>query len=245
MVETSCSHTIRSVGEVTTAATFLLRVWLPDRPGALGAVATRLGAVKGDLLGIEIVERGGGMVVDELLIDLPDPELVDLMLREISEIDDVTIEDCIPTTDPRDVQVDALLAAAAIVGCETLAELDDELCEHLGRVMRCDWIAVIDADGAVLQSKGDPPTESWLSAFAEGARVAAASSASPRAGLVPSPDTGPDTLWLELPACGRSVAIGRSLLPFRGRERDRLDALAAVASQHVRRLESMRQVCVG
>lgn len=229
---------------MTTAATFLLRVWLPDRPGALGAVATRLGAVKGDLLGIEIVERGGGMVVDELLINLPDPELVDLMLREISEIDDVTIEDCIPTSDPRDVQVDALLAAAAIVGCETLSALDDELCEHLGRVMRCDWIAVIADDGTVLRSNGDPPTESWLSAFVAGARTAAGA-ADPRAGLVPSPDTGPDTLWLELPQCGRSVAIGRALLPFRGRERDRLDALAAVTAHHVKRLETRQQMCVG
>ncbi len=227
---------------MTTAATFLLRVWLPDRPGALGAVATRLGAVKGDLLGIEIVERGGGMVVDELLINLPDQALVDLMLREISEIDDVTVEDCIPTTDPRDPQVDALLAASAIVACETLSELDDALCEHVGHVMRSDWVAVIAQDGHVLRANGDPPTASWLGAFVDGARMAAAS-ANPRAGLVPSPDTGPDTLWLELPESGRSMAIGRSTLPFRGRERDRLDALALVAARHALRLESAA-ICV-
>ena len=37
-----------------------LRVWLPDRPGALGAVASRIGGVKGDVVGIEILEQGAG-----------------------------------------------------------------------------------------------------------------------------------------------------------------------------------------
>jgi len=34
-------------------ATFLLRVELPDRPGALGAVASRIGAVRGDLVAVD------------------------------------------------------------------------------------------------------------------------------------------------------------------------------------------------
>ena len=65
-------------------ALFVLRIWLEDRPGALGAVASRIGAVKGDLVGIEILERGGGRAIDELLVELPFPELVSLMIREIS-----------------------------------------------------------------------------------------------------------------------------------------------------------------
>jgi hypothetical protein len=35
-------------------ATFVVRVWVPDRPGALGSVASRIGAVRGDLVGIDI-----------------------------------------------------------------------------------------------------------------------------------------------------------------------------------------------
>ena len=38
--------------------TVVIRVWMPDRPGALGQVASRIGAVRGDVLGIEILEQG-------------------------------------------------------------------------------------------------------------------------------------------------------------------------------------------
>jgi len=33
----------------------LVRVWLPDRPGALGLVASRIGAVDGDIVGIDVL----------------------------------------------------------------------------------------------------------------------------------------------------------------------------------------------
>jgi len=39
--------------------TFVVRLWLPDRPGALGQVASRIGAVHGDVVGIKILERRG------------------------------------------------------------------------------------------------------------------------------------------------------------------------------------------
>ncbi|MEY4175069.1 MAG: hypothetical protein RI900_2234, partial [Actinomycetota bacterium] len=49
-----------SPNSVPPMQTFVVRVWLPDRPGALGQVASRVGAVRGDVVGIEILERGGG-----------------------------------------------------------------------------------------------------------------------------------------------------------------------------------------
>src|ERR687894_623261 len=36
--------------------TFVVRVWVPDRPGALGQVASRIGAVRGDVA--VLVPRG-------------------------------------------------------------------------------------------------------------------------------------------------------------------------------------------
>ena len=57
-----------------------LRVWLPDRPGALGAVASRIGGVKGDVIGIEILEQGAGRAVDDLVVALPSASLVDLLV---------------------------------------------------------------------------------------------------------------------------------------------------------------------
>ena len=42
---------------------YAVRVWLPDRPGALGQVASRIGAVRGDVVGIEILQRGAGRAI--------------------------------------------------------------------------------------------------------------------------------------------------------------------------------------
>src|SRR3989440_11676930 len=74
-------------------STFVVRVWVPDRPGALGAVASRIGAVRGDLVGIDILERGGGRAIDELIVDVPDETLVPLLVAEMSEVDGVDVED--------------------------------------------------------------------------------------------------------------------------------------------------------
>src|SRR4029450_3923447 len=74
----SVRHTY--AGSFRAVHTVVLRVWLPDRPGALGQVASRIGSVRGDVLGIEILESGGGRVVDELVIGLADSNLVDLLI---------------------------------------------------------------------------------------------------------------------------------------------------------------------
>ena len=39
---------------------YVVRIRLPDRPGALGQVASRIGAVGGDIVAIDILERTEG-----------------------------------------------------------------------------------------------------------------------------------------------------------------------------------------
>ena len=48
-------------------AGYVVRIALPDRPGALGLVASRIGAVGGDIVAINILERDEGHSVDEFL----------------------------------------------------------------------------------------------------------------------------------------------------------------------------------
>ena len=38
---------------------YVVRIRLPDRPGALGQVASRIGAVGGDIVAIDILDRSG------------------------------------------------------------------------------------------------------------------------------------------------------------------------------------------
>src|SRR5579862_2690927 len=113
---------------------FVVRVWLPDRPGALGAVASRIGAVRGDLTGIDILERGAGRAIDELVVSLPSSDLIDLMLRELRAVDGVDVEDirqvAAPVPDPR---LDALESAAMLVEQTTAGDLVELLVEHASR----------------------------------------------------------------------------------------------------------------
>ena len=72
-------------------AGYIVRIALPDRPGALGLVASRIGAVGGDIVAINILERDGGNAVDELVIEIGGHHLIELLQSEIHEVDGVTV----------------------------------------------------------------------------------------------------------------------------------------------------------
>lgn len=96
--------------------TYIVRLWLPDIPGTLGRVAAAIGKTSGDVIGIEILERGAGMAIDELLVALPDADLVDGMIAEISSVEGVAIEDVHAVAPDRsDQSVLALEVAANIM----------------------------------------------------------------------------------------------------------------------------------
>lgn len=66
---------------------------LPDRPGALGAVASRIGAVGADITDVFIRRQGHGVAEDVFHLDLPvhgDLDLVGLLLAEIGQVDGVS-----------------------------------------------------------------------------------------------------------------------------------------------------------
>ena len=207
--------------------TFLVRVWLPDRPGALAAVAARLGGLKGDVLGLEIVERRNGLAIDELVVSLPNGVPVDLIANEVGQVDDVEIEDIRPLRDSSyDPQLDALEAAAIILGAATREELAQALCEHAGRAVRADWVCVLEAGGGVLGSWGDRPNERWLDSFVSGSPPCDTPARMPEM----------DTVWLPLPVASAALIVGRDTA-VRARERHRLAALARIADAWFRRLK--------
>ena len=59
---------------------YLLRLVVPDRPGILGAVATALGAAGIDIVSVDVLERGGGLAVDDIVVDLPADRLPDSLI---------------------------------------------------------------------------------------------------------------------------------------------------------------------
>lgn len=201
----------------------VLRIWLPDRPGALGAVASRVGAVKADVVGIDVIERDGGVAIDELIVDLPDESLVDLMLAEIRQVDGVGVEEV--HRDPAaavDPAVAALSAARLLMEATGLAGLATALVERARELVRADWACLLlrrDAPDPVLASSGTVPQAPWLVAFRAGLRDDA----------VIAETCGPlDPVCLPVPEAEADLLLGRQSRPVRGRERERLAGLAAV-----------------
>ena len=200
-------------------AAFFLRVWLPDRPGALGLVASRVGAVRGDVVGIEIIERGAGRAVDELHIDLPDETLVELLVNEIHEIDGADVEDVRPAAhDHEDLAVGALAVAGELARTEDGATRLDVLVKGALRLLHADWAAVVDPGRErVLGGAGrEVPNDAWLVGFVNGATPE---------GL----DTLDEFAVAELAGSGLSLVVCRGHLPLRGRERQLVDGLSALA----------------
>ena len=206
-------------------ATFIVRVWLHDRPGALGAVASRVGALRGDVIGIDIIERGAGRAIDELVVDLPDAELVDLLLTEIGEVDGVDVEHIRPLdAPPPDPSVLALEVARRVQHAPTVEASLAEVVDGAMRLLSCDWVALVDpAAGSVVAAAGDDlPGDGWLSSFVLGARASEGS-----AGLS-------DLAMAELHDHGLALVVARAESPLRGREQQVLHGLAALVGGPLR-----------
>ncbi len=194
--------------------TYVLRVWLPDRPGALGAVASRIGAVKGDVVGIDILETGAGQAVDELVVRLPDATLVDLLVNEVRQVDGVQVEEVRAIGgdehDPRRATLATALALVATTDRRTLLEVARDVAP---RSLSAQWLAVLDLESSEVLVAGErAPQQGWLAAFVHGA----------------SDGQGGDVIWTPMPEGGMALVAGRDGIAWRSRERAELEALAHI-----------------
>lgn len=207
-------HRRRTVPGVHTV---VVRVWLPDRPGALGQVASRIGSVRGDVLAIEILEVGGGRVIDELVVALPDDSLVELMVNEVHAIDGVSVEHVRETDGSyTDASLSSLSVAADLAESAPERRLAS-LVDGVVRLTEASWVLVARA-GEVVASRGDVPTADWVTSLLAGSSHLG----DPHA-------TSGDMFWSDMPASGMWVAAGREGRTVHERERLRLDLLVRIA----------------
>jgi hypothetical protein len=209
--------------EPSAIAHVLVRVWLPDRPGALGLVASRIGAVRGDIVGVDVLERGTGVAVDEFAVDLASLDLVPVLVREIEQVDGASVEEVRIVGNFPDARLDALELATALCSVTTVDGLHTTLVSQTRQEFLADWAALI-APGRVIASAGEgTPGANVLEALASG------TAASTRVvdGL-----SGPDDLAVAtLASHGATLLVGRSGHPLRRRERAQLLALAGIADR--------------
>lgn len=147
---------------------YLIRVVLPDRPGALGAVATAIGHAGGDILSVDIVERTPGHATDDLVVELPPDKLADSLVTAAASIEGVRVESIRPyagVIDPfRELE---LLEKLAANGGEAPTILADGIC----RLFRSGWALILQAP----ESESQPST------------VIARSTAAPEIDTLPTP----------------------------------------------------------
>ena len=207
----------------------IVRIWLPDRPGALGEVATAVGSVDAEIVGIDILERGAGRAIDELAVELPEHGVPGL-LAVLRRVDGVDVEDLrVVDGTAHDPRSDALELAAMLAGAGDRDALLDAVVTHGRRLLGGDWAAVLRIeDGEVRASGGPAPEGRWLVAFVEGSRTSA---------RVAEGRCGPeDVVWAPLPGTALALVVGRDGAPFRARERRQASALARIADARLQDL---------
>jgi len=201
----------------------VLRIWLPDRPGALGHVASRIGALGADIVGVDVLERSEYVAVDEFDVVLPRSDLVDLLVREIEEVDGVSVEEWRIVERFPDPRLDALVSVESVIAANGIGELAAHLVDSVRSEFAADWAALLQRDSLLGSSGAGLPGVSVLRALATG------TAASP---AVASGAAGPDDLAVApLAALDAWLLVGRDGHPFRLRERQQLLALARIADR--------------
>ncbi|MFD1146120.1 ACT domain-containing protein [Saccharothrix hoggarensis] len=126
---------------------FLIRVQLPDRPGTLGAVASALGEIGADILSVDVVERGAGLAIDDLVVELPSGRLPDVLITAAESIEGV--------------EVDAVRPYAGVLDTHRELELVEEVAEDpkhglevftegVPKIIRAGWAVVVSWDGSAV-----------------------------------------------------------------------------------------------
>jgi hypothetical protein len=143
-------------------SSYLLRVQLDDRPGSLGALALALGSIGADILSLDVVDRGSGYAVDDLVIDLPSGAMPDMLITAAEALTGVRVEAIRPHTGLLEAHRELELidrVAAADGRHEKLQVLVDEA----PRVLRVGWCTVVGfADNKtqrIAGSHGAPQTQ--------------------------------------------------------------------------------------
>ena len=147
---------------------YLLRVQLEDRPGSLGSLAVALGSVGADILSLDVVERGTGYAVDDLVVELPQGAMPDMLITAAEQINGVYVDAIRPHTGlleaHRELElIDHIAAAPAKKKLQVLAD-------EAPRVLRVGWCTVVrlteSGPERIVGSHGAPETQAaetpWL-----------------------------------------------------------------------------------
>ena len=215
--------------------TYVLRLWLPDIPGTLGRVAAAIGQADGDVIGIEILERGAGMAIDELIVALPtqgstpsDEERyeelnIEKLISCVSQVEGVAVEDVHRVAQDRPDQSVLALDTAARIMETPKVDRTEATCVLVRDMLEADWCTVVpNGAQSPLAVSGDVPDLPWVMAFLGGISHLASDARYEH--------TPADVAWAPLDLLDAAIVVGRLRGAFRLRERQHLTLIARIVS---------------
>jgi hypothetical protein len=222
--------------KVLAVPSYLLRIELVDRPGSLGALAVALGSVGADILSLDVVDRGGGCAIDDLVIELPPGAMPDTLITAAESLRGVRVDSVRPHTGLLEAHRELELldhVAAAADNATRLQVLVDEA----PKVLRVSWCTVLRSSQGELQrlagSPGSPETKADSAPWLPMERAAALDNT---AEWVPQAWRDMDTTMVAAPLGDphTAVVLGRPGPEFRPSEVARLGYLAGIVATMLR-----------
>ncbi|WP_445169551.1 amino acid-binding protein [Mycolicibacterium sp. Dal123E01] len=121
---------------------YLLRVQLVDRPGSLGSLAVALGTVGADILSLDVVERGSGYAIDDLVVELPPGAMPDALITAAERLDGVRVDTIRPHTGLLEAHRELELIDHIAAAPDRAAKLQ-VLADEAPRVLRVGWCTIV------------------------------------------------------------------------------------------------------
>jgi hypothetical protein len=187
------------------------------------------------VIGIEILERGAGMAIDELIVALPtqgstpsdeerNEELnIEKLISCVSQVEGVAVEDVHRVAQDRPDQSVLALDTAACIMETPKVDRTEATCELVRDMLEADWCTVVpNGAQSPLAVSGDVPDLPWVMAFLGGISHLASDARYEH--------TPADVAWAPLDLLDAAIVVGRLRGAFRLRERQHLTLIARIVS---------------
>ena len=215
---------------------YLLRIQLADRPGSLGSLAVALGSAGADIMSLDVVERGSGYAIDDLVIELPVGAMPDRLITAAESLPGVRVESVRPHTGLLEAHRELELLDHVAAAAENQSMLQ-VLANEAPKVLRVSWCTVLRSSGGELHrlagSPGSPETKAASAPWLPLDRAAALDNS---AEWVPQAWREMDTTMVAAPLGDphTAVVLGRPGPEFRPSEVARLGYLAGIVATMLR-----------
>ncbi|EPD70560.1 hypothetical protein HMPREF1219_00372 [Corynebacterium pyruviciproducens ATCC BAA-1742] len=165
---------------------YLIRVLLPDEPGALGRLASSVGLTDGNIQSVDVVEQfPDGTVMDDIVITLPQGALPDTLVTAIQEGEIAVVDSIRPFSGRVDRRGQVRMLATFAEHSQNQATALGELARVMPQTMTAGWCIILKkspvltrvaASSAAPSEDGtspkgvkigtcrmlDPQTEAWI-----------------------------------------------------------------------------------